>query len=381
MKHLWLAAVVVVSLAACSNGQGPQGDPGPAGPAGPQGATGPAGPQGEAGPRGIAWKGAWDAGASYEPLDSVTLGAGSYIAVAASTGEAPGTGSAWEQLAAGAIGPQGAQGPQGEAGPQGPQGEVGPMGPAGPQGDAGPQGPQGVAGPVGPVGPPGLQGVAGPMGPQGPQGLQGDAGVQGPVGPQGPAGPQGPQGAVGPAGPQGPQGATGLTGATGAQGPQGATGPQGPVGPAGSQGPVGPSGGVTVKDNGGTSLGMLTAATEEAVTFLTSTGHLVTLRWDGTFEQSPLAFGALNCGATAYLNSRDGNVRSVYAKRVVASRALGTLYVPNGPTSGAFTAGSIDNAGSCRNTATFSAQGWPLVSTTRANVGLPSTITGPLTLQ
>lgn len=355
MKPIWMA-VAVLTLAACSSGQGPQGDPGPAGPQGepgPAGATGATGPQGEPGPRGVTWRGAWDSTAAYVALDAVSYGVGSYIAVAPNNGEAPGSGSSWEQLAVGALGPQGPAGPQGEAGPQGPQGDVGPqgtVGPAGPQGDAGPVGPMGPQGAQGVPGATGPQGAQGPAGPMGPQGLQGDAGVQGPVGPQGPQGTQGPQGVAGPAGPQGPQGVQG------------------------------PAGGISVRDSSGTSLGTLTNATEDAVTFLTSSGYLVTLRWDGSFEQSPLAFAGSGCASTAYLNSRDTSARAMYARRVVASRASGTLYLPSASGSSAFTAASIDSAGTCRS-ASISAQGWALTTTTRATVGLPSAINGPLTLQ
>jgi hypothetical protein len=69
---------------------------------------------------------------------------GSYQGQSAPTPAAPGD---WQQLGAGAPGPQGLQGPMGPAGPQGPMGltgATGTQGPIGPQGKTGPQGPAGL---------------------------------------------------------------------------------------------------------------------------------------------------------------------------------------------------------------------------------------------
>ncbi len=119
------------------------------------------------------------------------------------------TGTGWDNLCSGQVGPPG---------PQGPQGPQGVTGTAGAQGPQGPQGLTGATGPQGPQGPQGLTGATGPQGTQGPQGLTGATGPQGPAGNDGATGPQGPQGPTGATGPQGP---TGATGATGPQGPSG----------------------------------------------------------------------------------------------------------------------------------------------------------------
>jgi hypothetical protein len=135
---------------------GPQGPPGPEGPrgpvgnTGPQGLTGPPGPQGETGetgpegpqgPKGLNWRGAWDAGVEYQTDDAVSHEGSSWIALAASTGEAPAEGGFWTLVAA--RGDEGPQGLQGETGPPGPQGVPGPVGPKGDKGDQGDPGPPG----------------------------------------------------------------------------------------------------------------------------------------------------------------------------------------------------------------------------------------------
>lgn len=395
MRNRLLALFVSSSLlVACTPSVGPQGEVGPQGPAGPAGATGPAGAAGEAGPAGAAgapgapgltWRGAWDTATAYVALDGVEYRGSSFIAVSASTGEAPGSGNAWMMLARagatgadGPAGPQGAQGPQGDAGVQGP---IGPQGPAGPAGPTGPTGLPGVQGPVGPQGATGPVGPAGPVGPIGLPGVMGPAGPQGATGLQGPAGPAGPTGATGlqgPAGPAGPTGATGPTGSTGLQGPTGPAGPIGATGPTGATGATGPAGGANVYD-GATLLGRVISADDEGVTLVTSTGHIVTLRWDGSFENSPIIFAGSGCGGTVSLSSRAGAGRSIFAKRVVFSKYTGLLYVPGTTTSASVTAGSADNNGFCRGSASV-AHAWTLSATNRGAVGLPSTI-GPVTVQ
>jgi hypothetical protein len=106
----------------------------------------------------------------------------------------------------------------------------------------------------------------------------------------------------------------------------------------------------------------------------------VTLRWDGSLETSPIAFGASGCTGAVYLNSRTAVSRRVFARRVAYSKLTGQLYVPTATTSAAMTAVAVDNDGACR-TSTVGSQGWALSTTTRVLVGLPSTISGPLTFQ
>jgi hypothetical protein len=74
---------------------------------------------------GLNWKGTWSATIPYLIRDAVEFGGSSYVALAPSTNEQPGTGASWTLLAA-----KGAPGATGSTGSQGPPGPPGP--PAGP---------------------------------------------------------------------------------------------------------------------------------------------------------------------------------------------------------------------------------------------------------
>jgi hypothetical protein len=96
---------------------GPQGPAGPAGPEGPRGPIGPTGPAGPTGPQGdgFAFRGEWDAAATYHERDVVTNGGSAYIARRESTGADPtAPGDAWALFVArGEPGEQGAPGVNG----------------------------------------------------------------------------------------------------------------------------------------------------------------------------------------------------------------------------------------------------------------------------
>jgi hypothetical protein len=102
--------------------QGPQGEPGPAGAQGVQGVKGDQGdpgiqgPPGEAGISGLTPRGNWDAGTAYVASDLVNYAGSAWVALQASTNQAPAEGSAYWQLfiAEGAPGPEGPQGPPGD---------------------------------------------------------------------------------------------------------------------------------------------------------------------------------------------------------------------------------------------------------------------------
>jgi hypothetical protein len=141
---------------------------------------------------------------------------------------------------------------------------------------------------------------------------------------------------------------------------------------------VGPAGGANVFD-GTTLLGRAMSADDEGVTLLTSTGHLVTLRWDGSFENSPVIFSGSGCTGAVSLNSRAGVSRNVFNKRVVFSKFTGLLYLPSSTSSTSVTAAAADNNGACRAT-TSTVHAWALTATSRATIGLPATI-GSLTVQ
>jgi hypothetical protein len=282
----------------------------------------------------VNWTGPWDAGSGYAALDAVQFGGDSFIAIAANTGEAPQPdGGSWQFLAAG-----GAVGPQGLVGPAGPKGDTGPTGDLGPAGSAGPKGDTGATGDPGPVGPPGPKGDTGSAGPKG------------------------------------------DTGSAGPKGDTGSTGPQGPPGDAGATGPQGPPGGTSLVDATAQNLGRIVSLSDDNVTVLTAPGYLVTYRWDGSFERHQVVFTASSCGSNPLLNGKTTAPRSISTKRVVYSAVKAQLYVPGAAASAAFSGVSYDSDGVCR-ASSINNFGWALVTALRSTVGIPATVTGPLTVQ
>lgn len=92
--------------------QGPEGIQGIQGETGAQGPTGAQGAQGPQGDPGLAYRGAWSSGTTYNSDDTVTYNGSSYISLSINVGKNPSTETAhWGLLAAkGATGPQGPQG-------------------------------------------------------------------------------------------------------------------------------------------------------------------------------------------------------------------------------------------------------------------------------
>ncbi len=211
----------------------------PAGPQGAAGATGPQGVQGLQGVPGLAWRGAWDGGASYATNDAVQNGGSAWVAKLANTGVTPTEGASWTLLAQkGDPGPQGATGAAGSIGPQGSTGLTGATGATGPQGvpgltwrgawsvstsyatnDAVQNGGSAWLATLANTGVTPTEGASWTMLAQ-----KGDPGSTGPQGATGATGSTGPTGATGTTGTTGAQGATGAAGSQGAQGPQGVPG-------------------------------------------------------------------------------------------------------------------------------------------------------------
>ena len=232
----------------------------------------------------------------------------------------------------------------------------------------------------------------------------GPVGPVGPVGPQGPAGPKGDTGAAGAQGAQGAQGAKGDTGAqglkgdTGAPGAAGATGPAGPAGPAGPRGATGPTGppggGATLQDAGGQTVGKYTGGGSPFIggdnfEIVTSTGYVAQIAPTGAVAPIQTWFTGTNCTGTGYVNDGQNTGGEVLpGKWVVGLPSLSAIGVPatvaaNGTTtSEVATMNSIYNISSgCRNETTpTSHSGWKLRTATRTEVGLPATITAPLTI-
>jgi hypothetical protein len=263
-------------------------------------------------------------------------------------------------------------------------------------GGVGPTGATGAQGPAGPAGATGAQGPAGPAGPMGAQGPVGPTGAAGPQGPMGPVGPTGAQGA------QGPMGAPGPVGPTGAQGATGATGAVGPTGPSVAPAPV-------VVDGNGVVLGRLLQVigngmlrnlgvttdydqlnifSYDQYTFLTSTGHVVSLGGDGTPANTP-AFGwsGAGCTGTPYVAAGSFGVGAkILASKTVYSVILGQFLAPGNAdasglaTSATFPLGSVDTLGAC-SPASGSEAAFLMTPLTNAQVGLPATIKSPLHVQ
>ena len=137
-------------------------------------------------------------------------------------------------------------------------------------------------------------------------------------------------------------------------------------------------GGLGVYDGNGVKLGTLTelSGNGREVSMLTSTGHLVTILFDGTIDNGQIYYSGANCTGDALLNSGSSNAPSIWAKTVVYSGSFNSLMVTTGagadgtvPLS-TIIAQSIDNP-NC-GTSSGTKHGWEIVTTTPAAVGLPS---------
>lgn len=364
-----------ISLASANTGNPPDLSPSEWALLAGKGDTGAAGPVGPP----ASFLGAYSAGTTYAKGDAVSLNGSSYVSLAdGNTGNAPDSSAQWAVLAQ--------KGDPGATGPMGPMGMMGMMGPPGMPGATGATGPQGATGAIGPQGP------AGPTGPAGPQGPTGATGPQGPIGLTGPQGPAGPTGATGATGAQGPIGLTGPQGPTGATGATGATGPQGPQGPQGSFG--------SLKDKNGQLIGALMGIWQSGFTVLTSTGYVLDINYDGTFYPAQIYYSNSNCTGTAWYNSGGSAYQypayytpsQILKKTAVYSRGLGQLMIVDpatvdangGATDTCQLVAAIDNptcqvqSGTTAGWTGPAACGWKLITATRATLGLPTTITPPL---
>ena len=305
--------------------------------------------------------------------------------------------------APGAVGPQGATGAQGSQGSQGVKGDQGAKGDQGVAGADGAKWLQGSGAPAAGTGAVGdwyldtvtydayektaagwaaVVNLRGPVGPKGDKGDTGDTGAKGEVGAQGPTGSKGDKGDTGSQGPAGMQGLVGPKGDTGAQGPIGPIGPVGPAGPQGPQGiqgltgPAGPAGGgLALSDGQGNTLGKVVSMTRSSTAVVTSTGHLLTINWDGTISNAQIYYTGANCTGEAYLNDGGSGNQRIYAKTAVWSGSFATFMVPETSSqgysvSGPLTAQTIDNP-AC-GTSAGARNGWKLVGVSRSQIGLPA---------
>ena len=121
-------------------------------------------------------------------------------------------------------------------------------------------------------------------------------------------------------------------------------------------------------------LGDLMSIDRNSFTLLTSTGYLLTARWDGTIPTSQTYYTGADCTGTPYLNSSGGI--PAFGKTLVYLGSPGSLGVPDVTGAGAapavsLTAESIDNPACGPSTGTKT--GVKMKTTTAVAVGLPTT--------
>ncbi|MCB9544059.1 MAG: hypothetical protein H6703_16650 [Myxococcales bacterium] len=151
---------------------------------------------------------------------------------------------------------------------------------------------------------------------------------------------------------------------------------QGIQGPQGNEGPQGPAGlGVKVYDRNQAELGIVLDIATTQVTMVTSTGHIVSLRWDGTMAPSQIFWTNDNCQGSPYLNGLNANAPPIFGRYVFFSTAANALMVPSNvlPNNSAavtqFQAATLENPGCIANAGVRS--GFPLQNAAPAVVGLP----------
>jgi hypothetical protein len=156
------------------------------------------------------------------------------------------------------------------------------------------------------------------------------------------------------------------------------------------------TGGPALYDNSGAKLGVIvgvpvyTANSGAYATIITSTGYIVTVLFspNGTnqFPGNQIYWTGASCSGTPYFNN-GGTVGTVrLSKLVVYSGSTGQLYTLANPdangvsTSVAITSATIENNGIC-TTSTGGSNGYALAAVSRTTLGLPTSISYPLTIR
>jgi hypothetical protein len=149
-------------------------------------------------------------------------------------------------------------------------------------------------------------------------------------------------------------------------------------------------GGPWVVDSTGVKLGGLLALSPDGSKFSVATGngYVIEVRPNGDYFAMGLFWSGPNCTAnpTLFAAYCCDKAQTTNRRAVFNSLKQG-FYVPNGPANGftqagAFSANATDNAGLCSNSAqTSGLAGWQMKSITLTELGLPASITGPLTIQ
>lgn len=180
----------------------------------------------------------------------------------------------------------------------------------------------------------------------------------------------------------------GIDGQDGQDGEQGPTGPQGP---AGEDGQDASGGGATLVDANGVTLGLVIGSTDADISVLTSAGYRVTMSWAGDFvNAATLEFSSTGCTGSTYLSYYNAETRKVWGRSVFYNPFNDTLLLASSSSIGAdgiivptnaTVASYLEAAGTCSELTPESSPTAPLVSTTAATVGLPSSIVGPLVVE
>jgi hypothetical protein len=140
----------------------------------------------------------------------------------------------------------------------------------------------------------------------------------------------------------------------------------------------------TLRDSAGNVLGTAISATSTTVQLRSSTGYFYSILWTGGFVAAQIYYSNTGCTGTAWLNAASTQPRLWYSKFALYEGATGDFdLVSNADANGNATnvtasVASVFSA-SCAPI-TGSVGGFVLQRTTRAALGIPATITPPLTI-
>ena len=140
---------------------------------------------------------------------------------------------------------------------------------------------------------------------------------------------------------------------------------------------------VTVTDSNSNFLGYVLLSSYNSTIVYSSTNYMYYVNWDGTISEWVLYFSSANCLGTAYFQPSSTVGFSSYGKMIFSKG--GTLYKPasldtNGnAVSQSNGTNSYYSAGTCSN-AVQTIPTVTLTTATRAEAGIPATITPPIKL-
>ena len=135
-------------------------------------------------------------------------------------------------------------------------------------------------------------------------------------------------------------------------------------------------------------VGRVVSSNAIGITMYSSTGYMYAITWEGILTNKvnsfgiPVNFSGLNCTGTAYYTPGGdafyGKYIVTYGTKIYKPKTInanGTAYKSSVTTASNF----YEDFGVCGNSSSTSSQA-ELVETTRSEVGIPATITPPLTI-